>query len=144
MFSKACEYAIRAVLYVAKCSFSGDKVALSDIANEIGSPNAFTAKILQQLTKNDIVRSTKGPNGGFYIEQQRLKELRLAEIVRLIDGNQLFSGCALGLPHCNDEKPCPLHHDFLKIRNELQHLLENSRLEDITDQLREGLVFLKR
>ncbi|GGF39570.1 RrF2 family transcriptional regulator [Echinicola rosea] len=144
MFSKACEYAIRAVLYLAQISSNGKRSSLTDIAEEIGSPNAFTAKILQQLTKKGHINSVKGPNGGFYISDERLQTLRLADIVRLIDGDRLFTGCALGLPECNSLKPCPLHHQFLKIRNDVQDLLENSRLEEISFQLNQGLTFLKR
>ncbi|AWW28853.1 transcriptional regulator [Echinicola strongylocentroti] len=144
MFSKACEYAIRAVIYLAQISTKGKRSSLVDIAEEIGSPNAFTAKILQQLTKNNYIVSIKGPNGGFYITDERLQTLKLADIVRLMDGDKLFTGCALGLPECNSQKPCPLHHEFLKIRNEIQYLLENSHLEEISDQLTSGMTFLKR
>ncbi len=144
MFSKACEYAIRAVLYIAKQSENGNRTSLKNISREAGSPEAFTAKILQPLAKNNIISSIKGPNGGFEISEENLNKVKLADIVKIIDGDQLFTGCALGLSQCNNEKPCPLHDNFLKIRTEISELLETTHLKDITEGLNAGLTFLKR
>ena len=47
MFSKTCEYGLRAVLFIAQESANGHKVSMSTISQEINSPQAFTAKILQ-------------------------------------------------------------------------------------------------
>ena len=57
MFSKSCEYALRAIIYITQQSEMGKMVNLTMISEEIDSPVAFTAKILQQLTKNKIVKS---------------------------------------------------------------------------------------
>ena len=65
MFSKTCEYAIRAVLFIAQKSEDGKRVNIKSIAKNINSPESFIAKILQQLTKRGIVQSVKGPNGVF-------------------------------------------------------------------------------
>ena len=63
MFSKACEYGIRAAVYIAHQSMEGRRVSLKEIAEKIDSPVAFTAKILQQLSRNGIVESIKGAGG---------------------------------------------------------------------------------
>ena len=68
MFSKTCEYGIRAAIFIASESYQNNRVGLRDIAEKIDSPEAFTAKILQQLTKdNRVVSSVRGPHGGFFI-----------------------------------------------------------------------------
>ncbi|WP_186757762.1 RrF2 family transcriptional regulator [Echinicola salinicaeni] len=144
MFSKACQYAIRAVLYIATQSEQGRRTSLKDISKEIDSPEAFTAKILQQLSKNSILLSIKGPNGGFEIPDETMKRVKLIEIVRIIDGDQLFTGCALGLKACNEEKPCPLHNQFLGIRTNIHQLLENTTIKKLVNDLELGLTFLKR
>ncbi|MEH0153836.1 Rrf2 family transcriptional regulator [Limibacter armeniacum] len=144
MFSKACEYGIRAMLFITTKSIHGERTSLKAISKEIGSPEAFTAKILQQLTKNKVLQSVKGPNGGFEVRPEDASKTKLIEIVSIIDGDQLFTGCGLGLPKCNDEKPCPLHHSFLKIRNDIQQLLSQTSLEELALDLDKGLSFLKR
>ena len=59
MFSKACEYGIKAAVFIAVRSQKDERVSLNEIAKEINSPVAFTAKVLQQLTRNQIVDSLK-------------------------------------------------------------------------------------
>jgi Rrf2 family iron-sulfur cluster assembly transcriptional regulator len=140
MFSKACEYGIRAVIYIAGQS---SRVSLKSIAEEINSPEAFTAKILQQLVKNDLISSVKGPNGGFEIEKKRIAEIRLSEIVSAIDGDSIYKGCGLGLKDCSEIHPCPVHHKFKKIRADLRDMLERTTLLELSRGLKKGLTFLK-
>ncbi|AGA80670.1 RrF2 family transcriptional regulator [Echinicola vietnamensis] len=144
MFSKACEYAIRAVLFVAAQSQMGNRTSLKEISKEIGSPEAFTAKILQQLSKNNILKGIKGPYGGFEVGESEMNNIRLIDIVHIMDGDSLFKGCALGLENCNNEKPCPLHTEFMEIRNQIHQLLENTTLRNLSDEIVNGLTFLKR
>jgi len=144
MFSKACEYGIRASTYIALQSLEGKRVSLKEIAQEIDSPVAFTAKILQQLSKNQIVDSVKGAWGGFQIERSNIDEIKLSQIVHAIDGDTVYVGCGLGLKKCNANKPCPVHDKFVAIRNDLQHMLENTSLYEMTAGLEVGLTYLKR
>lgn len=144
MFSKSCEYGLRAVLFIAQSSLSGTKVSLVEIAQEIDSPSAFTAKILQQLSKAKIVESTKGPTGGFLISKENLKKETLADVVTVLDGDKVFNGCGLGLTQCDDQFPCPVHDQFLKVRTELKAMLENTNLNDLAIKIDGGLTWLKR
>lgn len=144
MFSKACEYGIRASIYIAKQSMKGRRVGIKEIADAIVSPEAFTAKILQKLTKTNVVKSIKGPNGGFFIDIEDLTRIKLWNIVFAIDGNSLFEDCSLGLKKCNAEKPCPLHFKFGKIRREIRETLEKTTLKSLAEDVSLGNAFLKR
>ena len=144
MFSKACEYGIKATLYVAYQSLLGNRVGLKDIAKSIDSPEAFTAKILQQLAKSGIINSLKGPTGGFNIEKDDLAKIRLSHIVEAIDGNSIYIACGLGLKACNELKPCPVHNQFKAIRDELKTMLETTTVQELAIRLNEGGTFLKR
>ncbi len=143
MFSKACEYGIRAVIYIAGQSDNGKRVSLKSIAEEINSPEAFTAKILQLLVKNDLISSVKGPNGGFKIEKDSMAKIRLSEIVSAIDGDSIYKGCGLGLKDCSEVHPCPVHHKFKKIRTDLRNMLESTTVLELSRGLKKGLTFLK-
>lgn len=144
MFSKTCEYGIRAAIYITLQSLKGNRVSLKDIAKEIESPESFTAKILQQLAKAKIVKSIKGPYGGFTIDDENATAVKLIDIVDTLDGDKIFNGCALGLKECNANKPCPLHDSFVEIRDDLERMLRNTSLRDMSEGLTEGLTFLKR
>ncbi len=144
LFSKACEYGIRAAIYIAGQSAQKRKVGLKEVAKEIDSPEAYTSKILQKLAKGGVVVSEKGPRGGFSIEQGKLQGLKLAVVVNAIDGDAIYKGCGLGLEECNASKPCPLHFKFKIVRDNLQDLLEKSSLIELSSQLDKGLGFLKQ
>ncbi len=142
MFSKACEYGIRATLFIARESENQRRTSLKKIAKAINSPEAFTAKILQKLVQQDIIESAKGPRGGFFIDTEKNKTV-LADIVKAIDGDAIMTGCALGLDRCSEDHPCPLHYDFAEIRGNLKYMLENTTIPELTSRLDSGEGFLK-
>lgn len=143
MFSKACEYAIRAVMFVAQKSKDGARIGIREIAKGIDSPEHFVAKILQDLSRKGVIQSQKGPSGGFFLDDRSLKA-PLADIVRIVDGDDIFTGCALGLKQCSEAKPCPLHQEFKKIRDDLHHLLQHTTVGEFSTQLDRNRLFLKR
>ncbi|WP_109851331.1 Rrf2 family transcriptional regulator [Aquimarina sp. AU58] len=143
MFSKACEYGIKAAIFIALKSYQGERVSLKDIAAKINSPEAFTAKILQKLAKNNIVNSVKGATGGFEIEKHKIASIQLAEIVDAIDGDSIYIGCGLGLNKCSEDHPCPVHHKFAAVREELKKMLESTNLEELALGIKSGASYLR-
>lgn len=144
MFSKSCEYAIKATIYIAVQSNKDNRVGLKDIAREIASPEAFTAKILQQLSRNNIINSIKGPHGGFQIDKKEMSKIKLSQIVLAMDGDSIFKGCGLGFKECSGKMPCPVHDKFKVVRNELKKMLENTSILELSLGLTNGLTFLHR
>jgi len=127
IFSKTCEYAMRAVFYVAQRSHEGYRVGIKEIAEHINSPEPFLAKILQKLSREGLIQSVKGPNGGFYFDAASLNR-PLADIVTAVDGDDIFTGCGLGLTYCSESNPCPLHEEFKKVRNQITHMLNHTTI----------------
>lgn len=143
MFSKACEYAIRALIYIAQKTEHGGKVGTKEISKGIASPEHFIAKILQDLSRKGLVESTKGPNGGFFIGEDSKKHT-LADIVNAVDGDFLFTGCALGLKSCSEKRPCPLHDEFKAIRTKMHDMLKSASVGEFNEELAQGIKHLKR
>lgn len=143
MFSKACEYGIRAAIYIAGQSLQSRRVSLKDVAKAIESPEAYTSKILQQLVRNNLINSEKGPTGGFSMDKQGLEKVKLSSIVSAIDGDAVYNGCGLGLKQCNEKKPCPVHNQFKSIRENLKEMLETTTVTSLATDLEKGLTFLK-
>lgn len=141
MFSKACTYGIRALILIAQKSNEGKKTGVKEIAKETETPEPFTAKILQQLSKQGVIQSIKGPRGGFFVDEKQQKT-SLYEIVNAIDGDQLMTGCGLGFLECSDEKPCPMHAKFKSIRADINTMLKSTTLEDLSNDVEGGLSFL--
>jgi len=143
MFSKACEYGIKACVFIAIKSYEGKLVSPKEIAKEINSPQAFTAKILQALVRHNVLNSIKGAYGGFEIEKSKIATLKLAEIVKAIDGDNIYKGCGLGLEKCDESHPCPVHHKFKEVRDELKNMLESTTLDELALNIKSGHSFLK-
>jgi len=135
MFSKACEYAIRGALHIAHATAHEERATLKDIAERIGAPEAFTGKVLQQLVHDGLIASMRGPGGGFTLTESRARNLTLEAIVRCIDGDGVFMRCALGLPHCSDRKPCPVHDQFGEVRAGLQKMLSTTTVGALVERL---------
>ena len=89
MFSKTCEYAIRAVILIAQKTADGSRIGIKEVAAGIDSPEHFIAKILQELSRKGIIQSQKGPTGGFFLDAQTPKHTR-AHIVDIKHGGKIF------------------------------------------------------
>lgn len=144
MFSKACEYGIRASIYIAQQSLLDRKVNLKEISEAIESPNAYTSKILQKLSRNSIINTDKGPTGGFSMDRVKLEKVKLSSIVFAIDGENIYHSCGLGLKKCNEKMPCPVHNQFKVIREELKKMSDTTTIKSLAVDFEKGLTFLKR
>lgn len=129
MFSKSCEYAIKACIFIAQNSDDVKCVSVKEIAKGIHAPEYFVAKILQELSRKKVISSVKGPNGGFCMSEVQMNKPVL-HIVLLIDGDGLLNNCVLGLEHCSSINPCPMHHEYQKIKQRLKNMLENNSILD--------------
>ena len=143
MFSKACMYAIRAVVVIASANEQGTYIPLTKISALTGAPSAFMAKVLQQLVHAGIITSVKGHGGGFGLDPEREEPVKLVDVVKAIDGDALFSGCALGFPKCDGRRPCPVHDQVTRVRAELDRVLANVLIEKLGDELAQGSTFLR-
>lgn len=143
MFSKATEYALRATIYIAQRSTDGNKPGLAEIAKAIDSPRSFTAKILQQLTRdNKIVSSVRGPNGGFFLSENA-KRLPVRAILDTMGEDDVLEKCVLGLKKCSENQPCPMHNQFKSIRQQLIKLFAKNTIKELAADIKDGVIFIK-
>ena len=141
MFSNSSKYAIKAVLYLALNSSEDRKIMVKDISGPINVPQPYIAKLLQELSRQNVISSVRGPKGGFYLSEED-KKLPLKKIVNVIDGESRLTSCLLSLENCNEEKPCPLHKLAAPLRTQLLDSLENNTICDLARDVKEGNSFL--
>ena len=141
MFSNSSKYAIRAILFLALNSNEEKKIMVKNLSGKINVPHAYTAKILQELSRHNLVSSTKGPKGGFFLSE-RDKKQPLINIVKVIDGDDRLTSCLLSLEHCSEDRPCPLHKMAAPLRDKLIKNLENKTICDLAKDVKEGIAFL--
>ena len=141
MFSNSCKYALKAVLYLAVNSDESNKILAKNISEPINVPQAYIAKLLQELSRHNIVSSTRGPNGGFYINAQN-RETPLIDIITVIDGENRLNSCLLSVQNCNSEKPCPLHSFASPFRADLLENLKKNTIGDMAKDVKSRKSFL--
>ena len=142
MFSKATEYALRATIYIAKKSKEEKKLGIEEISRAIDSPQSFTAKILQALTKdNKVVSSVRGPNGGFFITE-KTKKLPVRSILQAMGEDEVLEKCVLGLKMCSEIQPCPMHAQYKSIKQQLIKLFVTKTIQQLAADIKDGEVFI--
>jgi Rrf2 family iron-sulfur cluster assembly transcriptional regulator len=132
--SSACEYAIRAMTYVANFE-PGTRLLARDISAHERIPGPFLGKIFQTLVRAGLLKSSKGPGGGFSLAKDP-DGISLYDIYRAVDGDTYLDACAVGLARCSDEMPCPLHERWKPIREKIRAYLESTSLASMADATR--------
>ncbi|HEY0899392.1 MAG TPA: Rrf2 family transcriptional regulator [Sphingobacteriaceae bacterium] len=142
MFSKACEYAIRATIYLAQQHAAGNRLSVGEIAGNIDAPPSFTAKILQQLNRGGIISSFKGPTGGFFLEPDQMG-LSVWDILKAMGEEERITRCVMGLNQCSDSEPCPMHDQYKALKQNLTGLFRCNSISELAKDLNAKKAILK-
>jgi Rrf2 family protein len=137
MLSNTCKYGLRATIFIALKSTNGNRIGLKTISDNLNIPSPFLGKILQNLTKHKILSSTKGPHGGF-IMGNSASEVSIMDIFEIIDGEDYFDKCLIGVQSCTDDpvnSPCPIHSKYSHIRDEISAVFVNTSIQDLADDI---------
>ncbi len=130
IYSKTCEYAIRALSYLAKKE-KGVFTMIAEVGERTGVPGPYIAKIFQSLVKSHMLESQRGPLGGFAFKKDP-QFISLNEIIKVIDENSITDECVMGLDQCNSQNACPLHFVWSRARKQVLEKLGSYRITDIT------------
>lgn len=135
MLSNTCKYALRALIYLGKFSEDNSRIGIKKISEDLSLSSPFLGKILQNLVKQKLLVSTKGPNGGFGLGKNA-GEITLWDIVTKVDGEEFFTNCLISLEPCITHDPtkplCPVHTQYDKLRKEICAFYKETTLEVIS------------
>lgn len=134
MFNKETEYAFRGLVYVFTQNRRGSRPGVIEIAQGIEAPQFYTGKIMQRLVRQGFLNSIKGKNGGFYLDAE-MPDRSLRDIVLALEGESAFHACLFGLKNCNANEPCPLHHRYAKIKEDLNELVTVETIRSLTEKM---------
>jgi len=134
IFSRQCEYALQAVLYLA-LKPHGEKTSIKELTEHLDLPYHFAAKILQALSRKGLLISHKGSLGGFALGKPA-EDITLYQIIDAVDGVEFLKGCILGFPECGGENPCALHERWGAMREELQTLLTTKSIVEMAGEMK--------
>ncbi len=137
IYTKTGEYAIRAILFLARQSEDA-LIMSSEVAKREEIPSHYLAKILQRMAKYGYVDSYKGRGGGFKITKLAL-DSSILEIVERIEGPVITLKCVTGLKECSDEHPCPLHEEWSELRDRIHNLISSKSVREVAAEYTETL-----
>ena len=129
------------MLFLALHSSEELKIMVKDISKPINVPQAYLAKLLQELAKEGIISSARGPKGGFYLSRKN-RNNRVINIINIIDGEKRLTTCMLSLEKCNEDKPCPLHNILSASRKEILKNLNHKTIKELALDVKSGNSFL--
>src|ERR1017187_3565176 len=145
IYSRSAEYAIRAFVHLARVQ-EGKYAMVKNIAEQEEIPAHFLAKILQQLARKGLLRSSKGPTGGFALRVDP-NEIPLLDIVEAPDGVAPYQQCPSGLSECSDDMPCAMHDGWIALRSRIMDYLGKNTIADLAkalDQKKKSLALTKQ
>jgi Rrf2 family transcriptional regulator, iron-sulfur cluster assembly transcription factor len=127
LISRTAQYALRAMAVLASHQ---DRLTVRQLAETVGAPPPYLARIVMLLANEGLVTARRGPGGGLRLGRPS-DEISLMNIVACFDGPALFEECALGLPGCADSaNKCPVHDDWGGIRDQIQQWWHKTTLAD--------------
>lgn len=127
-------YGLRALIYIAANSQPGEFISIREITEKLDISFHFLTKIFQSLTQQNILASYRGPNGGIALVKSP-EEVYLVDIVNVLEGENFFGKCLLGLPGCGEFAPCPVHDFWAKVRSAMQKEFESTTLAEMAQKI---------
>jgi Rrf2 family protein len=131
ILSNPCKYALQALVHLARRADEGP-VPLREVAEEEGIPNSFLAKVMQQLARMKMLRSSKGPGGGFAFRRSP-GEITVRDVIEAVDGLDAMESCVMHSEPCDESNTCPLHEGWATVQDRINLLIESTTLADLAD-----------
>lgn len=129
MLSKTSQYALRAVLHLARPPVAR-RVSATEIAEALGVPANYLSKILHSLGRAGILTSERGPHGGFALAR-RPEAIALADILAAFDELTPDQRCLLGRGRCLDTNPCPAHEEWKAVSERVYGFFDDTTVADL-------------
>ena len=129
LLSQTAEHALRAVLYLARHRDQG-LIAATEVANALGAPPNYLAKTLRLLARRGVLRSVRGPRGGFALAVPA-ETLTAAEVVEAVDEVTRPANCLTGNRPCDPEHPCDAHAQWARLTERVLEPMQATSIAQI-------------
>lgn len=139
VLSKSFGYALRGILYVSLLKDEDRKVSIEEIASRLSVPKHFLGKIMKFMVKAGIMSSTRGQQGGFFINEKTLNT-PIITIILLTEGTDYFNTCLLSLRKCNAANPCPMHGKIERGKNDILNVYSQTTIGDLLKENKTGFI----
>jgi Rrf2 family protein len=128
MLSKTSEYALRAVLHLARDT--GDPVPAGEIAAALDVPANYLSKILHTLSRAGLVDSERGPGGGYRLARPA-DRISIGDVVGAVDPIAPEGRCLLGHQDCPGAHPCPAHDRWRRVSEPITAFFRDTMVSEL-------------
>ena len=129
VFTRSCQYAVLAMAHFA-CFKEGHLCRVQEIAESQNLPAPFLATVLQNLARAGLMKSFKGPKGGFCLGRPA-NQITLHDILESFGSLKGLSRCAIGQDDCPGDRLCPLHDRWEPVRQSVIDYLQGMTVADM-------------
>ena len=131
------EYALRAMLYI--CSEpNGTTFKISDVAKKNDIPDNFLRKLVQQLKRAGLLKSTQGNGGGISLNVEAEKITPL-DIIEIVEGKIGLNKCLIHNDFCNRDNYCSIHIIWDEAQTQLRDKLKSKSMRELALQNSQNL-----
>jgi len=134
--SKTTRYALRLMSFMASSEETFHTSA--GLHSSLGIPKQYLRRLMTRLSKKNLLVSDKGRTGGFSLARPK-KEIFLSDIISAVDETPFLKSCALGFENCGLAEKCPLHDNWMEVRDRMQQVFKTMTLADMDIQLKNQL-----
>lgn len=129
--TKKADYGLMALKYLAE--HAGEpSLSAKDIAEAYHIPPQLLAKILQRLTREGLLHSHAGMNGGYSLSREA-KNISAFEVIRAIDGPLFITSCTTGTSVCDLTASCTIKEPLARVNESIIEVLRDTRISDLLD-----------
>lgn len=129
LYSKSCEHVVRVIEYMVSAR-TQDVFLAKKICTKLKIPEFYTRKGLQTLSRLGVLKSIKGPGGGYQISDDA-GQLSVLEIIQAVDGKNTYNHCVMGISKCNNNNPCAIHDVWADAKKVILGTLASVSLRDL-------------
>jgi len=129
LFTKSTAYALQALI---ELSYYDKPIDVNTLSEKTDIPKPFLAKLLQNLSKKDIIKSYKGIHGGFLLHQKP-EEIKILDIFKTIEDKESLVFYCSSFGNCARDRSsiCSTLPFFTKLENEIEKIIEKYTLADV-------------
>ena len=129
--TKKVEYALMSLVYISEKA-KDELSSAKEIAENNSIPREILAKTLQELVSINMIKSFKGPKGGYKIYAD-INKINIIEFIELLEGPVGLTDCNISVP-CQQEECCKIKNPLSKINNKIINVLKDISLGEFTSE----------
>lgn len=130
--NRQTDYAVRVILALSKKEM-GKRFSTSEIGREMLIPPALLQRIVAELASGEFIRTQAGRDGGITLARAP-KEITLLQVVEQFEGELYLSDCILKPNECPFESRCPVHCQWVRLKNLLRDEMSRITFEQLVEE----------